>query len=241
MKATPLQTAWIFIRSTWLMTRITVYGVVMGIIGKLTRDRVNNALRRWSLDMMNLLKVKVTLHNPHQVDLNDGNRYVLMANHSSLIDIPVSYSVIDGTYRMMAKKELFKIPLFSRAMHSAEIFSIDRQNREQAIRDLEIARDRMNTGLAVWLFAEGTRSKDGKVQPLKKGGFILAIEAQAWIVPIGIRGVHAILPKKTWRFHLNQEVSVHIGKPISTEGLTVEDKDELLAKVQKELTQLVEG
>ena len=72
----------------------------------------------------------------------------------------------------------------------------------------------------------------------KKGGFILAIEAGALIIPVGIRGSEKVLPPKTWEFFLDQKVDIHIGKPIDASSFTLENKDELIEAVRREISVL---
>lgn len=241
MKAGLFRNTFIFLGCAVLMIYITLAGVVLSLFGLLTRARATSIIHHWAKAMLWLLNVKSRVHNPHNVDFTDGKRYLAMCNHSSLIDIPIVYANLHGSFRMVGKKELFKIPLFGRAMRAAEVVCIDRHDRQQAIADLAIAKQRMENGLVVWMFPEGTRSTDGKLLPLKKGGFFLAMDAEAHIVPVIIRGAHAILPKKSFRFRTGCEVSIHIGAPIDASQYTVDQKDELIAKVSQSMQSMLDA
>jgi 1-acyl-sn-glycerol-3-phosphate acyltransferase len=139
---------------------------------------------------------------------------------------------------MLTKKELFKIPLWGRGMAAGEFICIDRKNIEQAKQDLKKAREKMEDGIVLWISPEGTRSRTGRMGPFKKGGFILAIEAGAQIIPVGIRGSEKVLQPETWEFFLDQKVEVYIGKPIDASAYTLEHKDKLIEVVRREISVL---
>ena len=98
------------------------------------------------------------------------------------------------------------------------------------------AREKMEDGIVLWISPEGTRSRTGRMGTFKKGGFILAIDAGAQLIPVGIRGSEKVLPAKTWDFFLDQKVEVHIGKPIDASAYTAEHKDELIEAVRREIS-----
>lgn len=239
MRANVFKTAWIMVRSAWNMIDMCLYIIINNLRGKLTHDGIDKKLRRWAKKILKVIDLKVTTVNPHQVDFNHLGRTVLMCTHSSLYDIPITYHALPGSIRMIAKKELFSVPLFGRAMRVAGVPSINRQNRAKAIKDLAYVREQMDKGFVIWIAPEGTRSKDGKLQRLKKGGFHLAIEADAQIVPMAIRGASRILPKNTWHFHTGEQVEVHVGAPIDTSDYNIEQRDDLIAKVSEEMKKLL--
>ena len=140
--------------------------------------------------------------------------------------------------RMLAKKELSKVPFLGRAMKAAEFPFVDRKNRRQAIKDLAYAKELMESGIVMWIAPEGTRSKDGKVAPFKKGGFITAIQSKATIIPMAIRGAHDILPARTYQLNINQQAEIHIGQAIDASQYTLENKNELMEKVHQEIKKL---
>ncbi len=122
---------------------------------------------------------------------------IFMANHQSDFDILIVLAHIPGQFRWIAKKELFKIPVFGKAMRNAGYIEIDRQNHEKALKSLDEAAQKIREGKSVVTFPEGTRSRDGKIRPFEQGMFHLAIQAGVPIVPISIIGAHEIMPKRT--------------------------------------------
>jgi 1-acyl-sn-glycerol-3-phosphate acyltransferase len=140
---------------------------------------------------------------------------------------------------MVGKKELFRIPFFGPAMRRHEFVCIDRSNREQAVKDLAKASDLMKSGIVIWIAAEGTRSRTGKLQAFKKGVFMLAINTQAIIVPMMIEGTRRILPADSLTFSYGEHVTVHVGPCIDTAGMTEQNRDALMAQVRGTMEGLI--
>ena len=170
-------------------------------------------------------------------DLNDRS-FIFMSNHQSNFDIPVLYSALPVQFRWLAKAELFRIPIFGSSMKGAGYISIDRSNRKSAFYSLAKAVEAIRNGTSVMIFPEGTRSRDGKLLPYKKGGFVMAVDAGVPIVPVVITGTHAIMPKGRLLIR-RQCVRVHIGRPIETESFTRKSKDDLMVKVQSAMQEMI--
>ena len=163
-----------------------------------------------------------------------------MCNHASLFDIPLSLQAFPTTsLRMLAKKELSRIPIMGGGMVAAEFPFIDRKNRRQAIQDLEKVKHLLESGIVMWIAPEGTRSETGALAPFKKGGFITAIKTNALIIPMGIRGANQILPARTRQFRLNQQAELHIGKPIDASRFDLDHKDALITEVHQAIQDLL--
>lgn len=212
---------------------VTLYYCILillrGVCGRLRRTDVDRYTRRWSGLLLRLVRMNLSVHGA-MPDFNDGRRYILLSTHASHYDIPASFVALPGSIRMLAKKELFGIPVFGAAIRAAEFPSVDRHNRHQAVRDLEKARSMMESGIVLWAAPEGTRSKDGQLLPFKKGCFHLALDTNAIIVPIAFRGISEVLPARTWRFNLGLPVQLHIGAPIDASRYNVEQLPELMAQ-----------
>lgn len=239
-KAGKLRTLWIIVMSCLYTANTAGQAALRGLFGTISRPWCDHALRLYVKRVLNLVGVTCKIINPHHVQPIAGQPTILMCNHSSLYDIPLSLLAFPAhSLRMIAKKELGKIPIMGQGMAAAEFPLIDRQNRTQAKKDLEYAKALLISGILMWIAPEGTRSKSGKLAPFKKGGFITAIQAGAVIIPMGIRGANAILPARTHQFNLNQAVEVHIGKPIDASKFTLENKEELIELVFQEMKTLV--
>ena len=159
---------------------------------------------------------------------------ILMANHESYLDVPALIAACPTPVRFVARKEVFKTPIMGQAMRVTGQVSIDRSNRDQAIQSLSQAAKQISKGRTVLVFPEGTRSKDGQLQVFKKGGFMLALEAQVPIIPVGVSGTRGVVPRGEWRFQPGV-VGISMGEPIETKGLTVEDRETLMSRVREAL------
>jgi 1-acyl-sn-glycerol-3-phosphate acyltransferase len=239
MKASLPRKIIIMLVSLYVTLRITVIVLYWTTIkGGYPRKDGDGLLDWWSNSLVNAVRINKTIFDPFNIRIEPGKRYIIMSNHRSHYDIPLTILSLPASIRMLTKKELFRIPLWGRGMAAGEFISIDRNNIEQAKQDLKKARAKMEDGIVLWIAPEGTRSRNGRMGTFKKGGFLLAIDAGAQIIPVGIRGSEKVLPPKTWDFFLDQKVDVHIGKPIDASAYTVERKDELIEAVRREISVL---
>ncbi len=142
----------------------------------------------------------------------DGAK-ILVSNHQGYFDIFALFAAVPLRFGWVAKKELYRIPVFSLAMKRFGNVLIDRSNREAARRSLAAAAEQIRRGQSILIFAEGTRSVDGSVQPFKKGCYYLARAAGAPVVPVSISGSFHIMPKKSFRPRPG-EIHLVIGRPI---------------------------
>jgi 1-acyl-sn-glycerol-3-phosphate acyltransferase len=200
--------------------------------GKCPRASVDAWMQSWARKIIHAVRLHYTVCNPSQVNFNQPRNYIIMSNHSSHYDIPIIVLSVPGSVRMLTKQELLRIPIWGLSLTRAEFVYIDRHNREQAIRDLDNAKEKLISGIRLWIAPEGTRSRTGTMQTFKKGGFMLAIQTGAIIVPVGIRGANRVLPAKTWQFHLNQRVEVTIGEPVDASQYTIDDRNKLMQVVE---------
>ncbi len=211
---------------------VTAFGSLLGLLMRLrdpSGDWVLDLARWWSGWVTGFAGVHISVDN--RSNLESHQPYVFMANHASTIDIWALFLAIPRRVRMIAKKQLARIPLFGWVMWAGRFIFIDRQNAAAARRSIDDAGRRIRGGDSVLIFPEGTRTRDGQLGAFKKGGFHLAMEAGVPIVPIALRGTRALMPRGSLRVK-SGEVSVIIGKPIPTSGLTVEDRPALIQRVR---------
>jgi 1-acyl-sn-glycerol-3-phosphate acyltransferase len=242
MKISKLRTLWIMLLSAFYTANTCGRSTVKRFFGKTNRAWVDMTLDIWVNRVLNLVRVKCKVINPYSVEPEPGKATIIMCNHSSLYDIPLSFKAFPKhSIRMLAKKELSTIPIMGKGMAAAEFPFIDRKNKHQAVKDLQKVRQLLESGIVMWIAPEGTRSKDGKIAKFKKGAFITAIASKATIIPIGIRGAYDILPARTLQFNLNQTAEIHIGKPIDASLYNFEDRNKLVQVVYDSIKNLVEG
>lgn len=238
-KAGPLRVALVGIATVLITLGYSVRVLVLGAIGRLRRSKVDGFTRDWSGSLLRLTGAHLTRHG-EMPDFGDGRRYMILCNHSSFYDIPAIFVTMPGSIRMLAKKELFAVPIWGAAMRAAEFPSIDRHNRHQAMADLAKAREMMESGIVLWAAPEGTRSKDGSLQPFKKGCFRLARQTDAVIVPVAIRGIQQLLPAGGLKLNLGMPVEVHVGTPIDSAGFADDGVDALMEEVRERMLALLE-
>jgi 1-acyl-sn-glycerol-3-phosphate acyltransferase len=229
----------VLIRSVAATLTITFGTLWDAYRGRASRAAGDRRLRWWSNRLLDLARMCWSVENPDGVEMPQGRPVILMSNHGSVYDIPLIFVALPGTIRMLTKKELFSVPVWGRGMAAGEFICIDRRNHEQALHDLEIAREKMESGIVLWVAPEGTRSRDGSLGEFKKGGFMLALQTGATIVPIGIRGARAALPPKTLlRLRYGVHATVHIGRPIDASEYGEARRDELIADVRSRIERL---
>ena len=189
--------------------------VVEAAMGTVDRDVCDARLANWAPRV--LARAGVTLEVLGQEHLAANRPMVLMSNHASFYDIPVVYAVFGGKLLMVAKKELFRIPIVGGAMRGAGMIEVDRNDRSKAIGNLDKgARALFESGSSVWIAPEGTRSTTGTLGPFKKGGFYLALRGRLPILPISIKGTFALLPPHSVGTRTKVPVAVTIHEPIDT-------------------------
>lgn len=180
--------------------------------------------RWWGRVICKLSGVSVRLEGLENLDPNAT--YVYAGNHASQFDIFAFQGYFPYDFRWMAKKELFRLPAFGRAMRKIGYIPVDRSNSREAMRSLDAAAARIAAGKSVLIFPEGTRSADGRLGDFKGGAVLLAIKAGAPVVPLGFNGSHQILPKGKW-LPDSGEIVIRFGRPIETRGLKSKDKQKL--------------
>ena len=216
----------------WIVFTTLMCGILVIVFSFFVRsgNPLHKIGRFWGKSILVGSRVKVSVKGLSNIDLSAP--YIYMANHQSNFDIPVLLGHLAVQFRWLAKVELFKIPIFGRAMRKVGYISIDRYDRESAFKSLAVAANKIKSGVSVLIFPEGTRSRDGKIRPFKKGGFVLAIDSGVPIVPVVITGTRAIMPKGKFRIYAGQ-VSMVIHKPIDTSTYTRETKEALMESVRR--------
>jgi 1-acyl-sn-glycerol-3-phosphate acyltransferase len=161
--------------------------------------------------------------------LDAGRAYLFMSNHVSNLDPPAITLLLGRRIAIMAKQELFSIPLFGRAMRAGSFVAVDRADRKAAMESVREAAKVMQSGLGMLVFPEGTRSRNGKLLPFKKGPFHVAMEAGVPVVPITITGSYEAWPKG--RMSLRKgEIVVTFHAPIDPHQFA--RREDLLAAVR---------
>src|ERR1019366_1598707 len=186
--------------------------VVDAGVGRVTKERCDARLDAWSRAVVSHARIRLEVAGREH--LVPGETYVVMSNHQSLYDIPVLFRVFGPNIRMIAKSELFRIPVFGHAMSAAGFISVDRAGGRAAVRSLGVARDLLGQRTHVWIAPEGTRSRDGSLLAFKPGAFLLAADARMPIVPVTLAGTRDVLAPGAVRSNAGASVRVTVHAPI---------------------------
>ena len=167
-----------------------------------------------------------------------GSAVIFVANHESNVDPPVLFTRLHPRLHVLFKEELLKLPLLGRVFMMGGFVPVARGSRERSMASIADAARSVAAGNNFLVFPEGTRSRTQELLPFKKGGFIMAIEAQAPIVPVAIEGGRTAMRKGSllvWPAH----VVVKVGEPIETRGRTLEQRDEIIALTRDHIVRML--
>src|SRR5690348_2278675 len=162
---------------------------------------------------------------------------VFCSNHESNVDPPVLFQALHKRLHVLFKAELTKLPILGKVMVAGGFVPVERDKREASMASIERAAESIRDGNSFLIFPEGTRSRTSEMLPFKKGGFIMAIKAQAPIMPVAVSGGRAAMQKGSW-FVRPVMVDVRIGAPVETAGMDVDDRDELIEIVRTRIEEL---
>jgi 1-acyl-sn-glycerol-3-phosphate acyltransferase len=184
-------------------------------------------MRTWARSMIVAAGVKIVVHNPERMLRGRGAVYA--SNHVSWFDVFAIASVLPR-YTFVAKSELRKLPLFGWGAESAGVVFLARDNRKSAFESYKGAAQTVKEGQSIVVFPEGTRGRDYHLRSFKKGPFVLAIAAQAPVVPVLVYGALEVMPKGSFRIQ-PATVHVHFLEAVESEGLDYDQRHELMRVV----------
>ncbi len=176
------------------------------------RGRLFHALARfWARTVLAICRVRVRVKGVENLDRSRS--YVYVSNHASMFDIPAIIASVPDQIRIVYKKELEVIPFFGWGLKWGHYIGIDRGRGGKAMESIEEAIGKIRSGQSLLLYAEGTRTLDGKLQPFKRGAFNIAVRAGVPVVPLTVNGSFRILPKRSIIIQPG-DVGLVLGKPI---------------------------
>ena len=172
----------------------------------------------------------IRVHTVGLEKLDASRTYIFMSNHVSNLDPPLTLPLIPRRTSVMAKKELFDIPVLGKTMRMGSLVPVDRKNRDAGISAVRAAADVIRKGINMTIYVEGGRSFDGKLLPFKKGPFYLAVECNVPVVPVTVVGTRNAMPKA--RFAIKPgDVTVIFHEPIEPKDFG--DRESLKNKVRE--------
>lgn len=213
-----------------LTARVCVPTLVDSALGRSSRRTCDRRIDWWSAKALENADAKLVALGLENISRDET--FVVMSNHQSNFDILAIFQAFPGSLRMVAKAEMRKLPLLGTAMEASEFIFVDRGNNAEARRALDVAAERIRSGVSVWIAPEGTRSKTGEVGAFKKGGFMLALAAGVRILPATVDGTRAVLPVKATRVRRGKTISVRFHAPLDPAEYGMERRDEMMSAVR---------
>src|SRR5438105_12233142 len=197
---------------------------------------IDRIIRLWARSIVRGAGIDLRTEGTEIVDRKQ--RYIIIANHHSYFDIPCIFAAIPQPIRFMAKVSLFKIPIFGWAIGRAGFIPIDRKNRRTAVKSFDLAVERIRKGNTVVVFPEEGRSRERTMRPFQRGGFLLALRSELPILPLAFDGTYDV-HRAGAKWITPGPVTIRVGTPIPTAGLTVRDKDRLLEESREQILRLL--
>jgi 1-acyl-sn-glycerol-3-phosphate acyltransferase len=181
---------------------------------------------------LKLVGVRVAVSGLERLD--PRQTYIFTPNHQSMIEVPLLVTYLKRNPAYLAKKEVFKYPIFGYGISLMGVIPVDRSNTQAAVESARAATEMLRKGKDYVVYPEGTRSRDGRLLPFKKGAFIMAIDAGVPVAPVTISGCTKIMPKGEVKiFPSTIYITVH--EPISTHGYSKENVAELMNRAREKV------
>ncbi len=217
--------------------------IVMGLLSLImspfdkSGDRQCKIARMWGKMLLFAMRLKVTVTGEEKVD--PAQNYIFVSNHLSYTDTPVILGNIKTNFRFMAKSGLFKIPFLGHHLKTANHIPVSLENPREAVKSLtDASRLIKEHRLSVLVFPEGGRG-EGPLQPFREGAAYVAIKSGLPIIPMALIGTREAMPMHRIAI-TGGKVTIRIGDAISTEGLTVRDREALTNKLRDAVAELLE-
>jgi 1-acyl-sn-glycerol-3-phosphate acyltransferase len=225
-----------FLRALFLIVSAVVYTALLGLPASVScfLDRTGRWPSFFQRLWVNWLLRTNGIHmNPEGIEnLNREESYILVSNHSSILDILGIISAAPFPVRFFAKKSLIRFPVFGWFLYGAGHILIERERATSAFKNLKEASALLKRGISIIVFPEGTRSPDGELKEFKRGAFLLAQHSKFPVVPVSIAGTYEMLPRQGWRFWPGT-MHIRMSNPILTRDLSRRESRDLMGRVRE--------
>ena len=208
---------------------LCIFIIPAGLLSR-TGNLAFSISKLWAYTMLAVSLVRTEIINKDKI-LRETS-YIIISNHQSLYDIIALVTSLGIQFRWIIKNEILKVPIFGYGLYASRNIFIDRSNTASAIESINKGFDRLPKGVSVMVFAEGTRSPDGKIHEFKKGGFVTAVRRKIPILPVTVNGSRRIMPKGSLAMKPGK-IQIVIGDPIDTSSYTNDTVQELIDKTHQ--------
>jgi 1-acyl-sn-glycerol-3-phosphate acyltransferase len=224
-----IRIAWLFLWACIATAILAIPVIAAGLLGR-TGNLAFSLTKLWAYTMLAVSFVRTEIKNKEKII--KGQSYIIISNHQSQYDILALVTRLGIQFRWFIKKEILKVPIFGYGLYAARNIYLDRTDTAKAIESIDKGMDRLPKGASVMVFAEGTRSDDGRIHEFKKGGFMAAIIRQLPILPVTVNGSRRVLPKGELVVKPGK-IQVVVGNPIETSDYTTDTVQALIDKTRK--------
>jgi 1-acyl-sn-glycerol-3-phosphate acyltransferase len=220
---------------------MTVSTIVCGCISMLVSyvDKTGRAQQRvahfWARSLVVLSGCSLTIRGKQ--NLGKAPVAVYASNHTSYMDTPVIFAALPFQFRILAKKELWPIAFIGWYLSRSGQIPIDTANPRATLSSLSVGVKALRSGMPLFVFPEGRRTPNGELTDFLSGAAYLAIRAQVPLVPLALDGVYDLLPIHTRHFY-SGKLTLSVGEPIDTTGMTPRQTDELTAQLRDAIQSL---
>ena len=234
-----LRTGWVALAAIAATGYYAIIILLSSVVPSWRHRRCGRWAQGWSAVLLRAAGVTVTSTGLDGVDPRGSQ--IVVSNHQSWFDVLALFATFPTSLRFVAKEELRSVPVFGKAILRCGHIAIDRSNRRSAIESLRRAARRLREHtLHVVMFAEGTRSPTGELQPFKKGAFVLALETRTPVLPVAVVGSRAVMRKHSYAIR-SGAIEVRIGRPIEVADLTMSDRNALRDRARRAVADLMSG
>jgi 1-acyl-sn-glycerol-3-phosphate acyltransferase len=226
-----LQAPFVFLATGFFGT----FALIASLFAKTGRTQ-HRIARVWARICVRLSRSPLTIVGAE--NLHKHPVAVYAANHTSYMDTPVVFSALPFQFRILAKKELWRLPFIGWYLNRSGQIPIDTENPRAALSSLNAGVKALRSGMPLFVFPEGSRTPNGDLQAFLSGAAFLAIRAQVPVIPVALRGVYDLLPIHTHHFYPGNLVMT-VGAPIETTGMTIRQADELTSRIRSEIARML--
>ena len=204
---------------------VWIFEAIVGIFNKKAQERQCFRFVQWGFDnLRRIAGVRLTTIGLEEVPKDQAVLYI--GNHCSFFDIVIAYSQVPGITGFISKKEVKKVPLLSTWMKINHCLFLDRKDLRQGLKVITDAIELIKTGISIFIYPEGTRSKDGSLGEFKAGSFKIATRTDCPIIPVAISHSADVL-ENHMPFIRRTHVVIRYGEPIVPSALAPEDKKKI--------------
>lgn len=220
-----------FAANVLLVPLLGIPGLLLAVVDK-RHHPLHVSARYWARALLRVCGARVSIEGK-QV-LRDHRPALVVANHTSNVDIYLTCGHAPIPFMIPAKAELFRIPVLGAVMRGLGMVPLERSRSARDLRQIDKMAERFRDDALLIFFPEGTRSPDGRLRRFKKGAFTIAIRHQVPIIPMAIIGAAGIQPAGSWKAR-GGLLRVRVLDPIPTDSLTMEDRDWLCDEARERI------